>query len=214
MAGMKLYTRWQNSAGERVRIALNLKGLDYEYVSVGGLSPQAYAAINPQGLMPTLELDGQVFTQSAAILDLLEMRFPKHPLLPADPACRAHSIAFGAIIASEMHALTVNRVRKYLAGHGIDEAGVAQWVQHWQSEGFAALEALLARREQEWDFCYGDAPGWADLHLAPQVAAARRLGVALQRFPLVTAIAERCESLPAFLAARPEAQPDYPESAG
>jgi maleylacetoacetate isomerase len=214
MAGMKLYTRWQNSAGERVRIALNLKGLDYEYVSVGSLGAQAYAAINPQGLMPALELDGQVFTQSSAILDLLEMRFPEPPLLPDDPVRRAHSIAFGAIIASEMHALTVNRVRKYLSGQGIDEAGVAQWVRHWQSEGFVALEALLARRERAWDYCYGDAPGWADLHLVPQVAAARRLGVALERFPIVMAIAERCDSLPAFVAARPESQPDFPKSAG
>ncbi|KFC62894.1 Glutathione S-transferase [Devosia sp. LC5] len=211
---MKLYTRWQNSAGERVRIALNLKGLDYDYVSVGSLGAQAYAAINPQGLMPALELDGQVFTQSAAILDLLETRFPERQLLPADPVRRAHAIAFGAIIASEMHALTVNRVRKYLAGHGIDEAGLAQWVQHWQGEGFAALEALLARRAQDWDFCYGEVPGWADLHLAPQVAAARRLGVVLERFPLVVAITERCESLPAFIAARPEAQPDFPKNAG
>ncbi|UXN72687.1 maleylacetoacetate isomerase [Devosia sp. A8/3-2] len=214
MAAMKLYTRWQNSAGERVRIALNLKGLDYDYVSVGSLGAQAYAAINPQGLMPALELDGQVFTQSVAILDLLEMRFPGYPLLPADPTRRALSIAFGAVIASEMHALTVNRVRKYLAGHGIDEGGVTQWVQHWQSEGFMALETLLARRERAWAYCYGEAPGWADLHLAPQVAAARRLGVALEQFPLVVAIVERCESLPAFIAARPEAQPDFPKSAG
>lgn len=211
---MKLYTRWQNSAGERVRIALNLKRLDYEYVSVGSLGAQAYAAINPQGLMPALELDGQIFTQSVAILDLLETRFPQRSLLPADPALRALSIAFGAVIASEMHALTVNRVRRYLADHAMDDADIAGWVQHWQREGFGALEALLARRGQAWSFCYGEQPGWADLHLVPQVAAARRLGVPLERFPLVVEIAERCQSLPAFLAARPEAQPDFPGKAG
>lgn len=210
---MKLYTRWQNSAGERVRIALNLKGLDYDYVSVTALGAEAYAAINPQGLMPALELDGQIFTQSAAILDLLERLFPRRPLLPADPALRALSIAFGAIIAAEMHALTVNRVRRYLADHGMDDAAVAGWVQYWQREGFATLEALLARREKAWPFCYGDEPGWADLHLVPQVAAARRLGVSLERFPLSVEVAQRCEALPAFIAARPDRQPDFPGKA-
>lgn len=211
---MKLYTRWQNSAGERVRIALNLKGLDYDYVSVGSLGRDAYAAINPQGLMPALELDGQIFTQSAAILDLLERLFPQRPLLPADPALRALSIAFGAIIASEMHALTISRVRRYLADHAMGDAEVAQWVQHWQREGFVALEALLVRREKAWPFCYGDEPGWADLHLVPQIAAARRLGVPLERFPLAVEIAGRCEALPAFIAARPDSQPDFPGKAG
>ena len=207
---MKLFTRWQNSAGERVRIALNLKELAYEYISVSGLAPGEYAAINPQGLMPALEIEGAVITQSAAILDLLEFRFPQRPILPADPVLRAQSIAFGAIIASEMHTLTVNRVRKYLDTLAIPEAGVAQWIEHWQSAGFATLEALLSRREHPWPFCYGHAPGWADLHLIPQMAAARRLGLALDAYPLLLAVEARCTALPQFIQARPEAQPDFP----
>ena len=111
---MKLYTKAQNSAGERVRIALNLKGLAYEYVSVGSLARDEYARINPQRLMPALEVEEQIITQSAAILDFLENRFPERPLLPADPILRAQSIAFGAIVAAEMHAITVSRLRKGL----------------------------------------------------------------------------------------------------
>lgn len=207
---MKLYTRWQNSAGERVRIALNLKGLSYDYVSTSSLAPGEYAGINPQGLIPALDIDGVIITQSAAILDFLECQFPQRPILPGDPVLRAQSIAFGSIIASEMHALTVNRVRKYLGTLNVDEPRVAQWVAHWQSQGFAALEALLERRTRHWSYCYGDAPGWADLHLVPQVAAARRLAVPLEAYPLLLAIAERCAALPQFADARPDLQPDAP----
>jgi maleylacetoacetate isomerase len=207
---LKLYTRWQNSAGERVRIALHLKGLAYEYVSMGGLPAGEYARINPQGLLPALEIDGAIITQSAAILDLLEQRFPQHPILPSDPVLRAQSLAFGAIVASEMHALTVNRVRQYLGALELPEAGVEQWVRHWQSRGFAALEALLARRDHGWTYCYGDLPGWADLHLVPQLAAARRLGVPLDEYPLLRTIEARCVAIPEFARARPDAQPDFP----
>ncbi|UJW86321.1 maleylacetoacetate isomerase [Devosia sp. SL43] len=206
---MKLYTKAQNSAGERVRIALNLKALDYEYVGIGGLPRGEYARINPQGLMPALEIDGAIITQSAAILDFLENRFPERPILPSDPVLRAQSLAFGAIVASEMHALTVNRVRKRLTTLGVSEEGVVEWVLHWQGLGLASLEALLARRETAFPFCYGEAPGWADLHLVPQMAAARRLSVPLAAYSLLLEVEARCADLPAFAAARPEAQPDY-----
>ncbi|MBU1303907.1 MAG: maleylacetoacetate isomerase [Alphaproteobacteria bacterium] len=208
---MTLFTRWQNSAGERVRIALNLKGLDYDYVSVDGLEPGAFARINPQGLMPALGLDGQIVTQSLAILDLLEQMFPARPLLPAAPILRAQSLAFGAIIASEMHALTVNRVRRFLEDGLSAPMAVQSWVEHWQGLGFASLEALLARRPADWAYCYGDEPGWADLHLVPQVSAAQRLGVPLDLYPRLTAISARCSALPAFIAARPDMQPDFPK---
>lgn len=207
---LKLYTRWQNSAGERVRIALHLKGLAYDYVSTSSLAPGEYAKINPQRLLPALEIDGAIITQSAAILDLLEHRFPQRPILPDDPVLRAQSIAFGAIIASEMHALTVNRVRKYLGSLQLSETGVEQWIGHWQSLGFATLEALLSRRQRDWTYCYGEQPGWADLHLVPQMAAARRLGVPLGAYPLLTAIEARCVVIPEFARARPDAQPDFP----
>ena len=210
---MKLYTRWQNSAGERVRIALHLKEIPYEYVAVGTLQPGQYAAINPQQLLPALEIDGQIITQSAAILDYLETAYPERPLLPADPVVRAQAIAMGAIVAAEMHALTVQRVRRFL-GSDLDasEGGVQQWVSHWLGLGYGALEDLLARRPTQWPYCFGASPGWADLFVVPQVANGRRLGLDLGRFPLVTGIADRCTPLEAFRKARPEAQSDYPDA--
>ena len=208
---MKLYTRWQNSAGERVRIALNLKGIQYEYLTTGALGTNGYAKLNPQELLPALEVDGQVITQSAAILDYLEMAYPQRPLLPADPVLRAQAIAFGAVIAAEMHALTVQRVRRFLdADLGVEERGVEQWVGHWLWLGFRTLEGLLTARSAPWPYCFGDQPGWADLFLAPQVANGRRLGLDLNAYPLASEIADRCGQLEPFRMARPEAQPDYP----
>lgn len=211
---MKLYTRWQNSAGERVRIALNLKGIPCEYVAAGMLTPGEYAGINPQELLPALETEGQIITQSAAILDYLEVAYPDRPLLPADPILRAQAIALGAIVAAEMHALTVQRVRRFLDDElAVGEAGVEQWVAHWLGLGYGALECLLARRPTQWQFCFGGAPGWADLFVVPQVANGWRLGLDLKDFPLLTGIADRCGQLEAFQRARPEAQADYPNVA-
>ncbi len=148
---MKLYTRWQNSAGERVRIALNLKGIEYEYVPVASLPPGEYQRINPQQLLPTLEVDGHFIAQSAAILDYLEERFPSPALLPDDLVLRAQARAFGAAIAAEMHAIAVNRVRTFLTDEfGVDETGLARWAAHWHKLGYEALEAALARRETAW----------------------------------------------------------------
>ena len=144
---MRLFTRWRNSAGERVRIALNLKKIAYDYVSVGSLSRDEYLAINPQGLMPALEVDGRVFAQSAAILAFLEEAFPRPALLPTDPLLRAEARAFVAHIAAEMHAITVKRVRAYLIDDfGLGEDGAARWAAHWHGIALTALEAALARR--------------------------------------------------------------------
>jgi len=207
---MKLYTRAQNSAGERVRIALHLKGLAYEYVSLATLTPEAYARINPQGLMPTLEVDGNFIPQSAAILAFLEEACPTPALLPEDPVLRAEARAFGAFIAAEMHALSVNRVRRYIARDlNLGEDGAAGWTQHWLSQGYKALEAMLDARDREWPFCYGETPGWADLHLIPQLANARRLGVDISSYRRLLAVEARCTPLDAFRRARPEAQPDW-----
>lgn len=208
---MKLYTYQRNSAGERVRIALGLKGLTYDYVSVPGLAKGEYRRINPQGLMPALELnDGQVIAQSGAILAFLEEAFPTPPLLPADPVLRAQSRSFALFIAAEMHAVTVSRVRRFVAEDlGAGPEGEALWLAHWTAEGLARLEAMLARRPKDFLFCYGDTPGWADLHLIPALRNARRFDAPLAGYDRLLAVERACIGLPAFLAARPEAQPDF-----
>jgi maleylacetoacetate isomerase len=209
--GMRLLSRWQNSAGERVRIALRLKGLDYIYVPVNSLALGEYLRLNPQGLLPALEVDGQIIAQSSAILDYIESMFPAPSLLPSEPVTRAQARAFGALIASEMHPLTIQRVRRVLRSEmNVDEAGVARWVQHWLALGFGALETTLAQRTQQWPFCFGERPGWAELHLIPQLGAARRLHCDLSTYPLLLQVERLCTPIEAFRLARPEAQPDFP----
>jgi maleylacetoacetate isomerase len=145
-----LYTYHRNSAGERVRIALNLKGVAYDYVSAVALGDR-YALVNPQGLMPALEIDGRVIAQSGAILEWLEETCPDPPLLPADPVTRAQARAFGQHIAAEMHAITIMRVRRYLAeAMGADAAAIEAWQNHWMTLGLTALEAALADRPEPW----------------------------------------------------------------
>jgi maleylacetoacetate isomerase len=208
---MKLYSRWQNSAGERVRIALNLKGIAYDYVPVSSLPPGEYRRLNPQGLMPTLEVDESFVAQSSAILEYLEETFPTPALLPDKHVLRAQARAFGAHVTAEMHAIMVNRVRKFLAdGLNVGEVGVKRWVEHWTRSGFTALEATLAGRSRAWPFCFGEEPGWADLHLIPQLANARRTGCDLQPYPTLLAVEANCVGLDAFRLARPEMQPDFP----
>lgn len=208
---MQLYSRWQNSAGERVRIALNLKGAAYEYVAVGSLPAGEYQRLNPQGLMPALRVGGHVIAQSTAILEYLEETYPLPPLLPADPFLRAQARAFAQLIASDLHPLNNNRVRKYLSARiGAGEAEVRAWYRHWIGLAFTALEAALGARPRDWPFCFGDMPGWADLHLVPQMANARRFDCDLGPYPRLRAVDARCRPLDAFRRARPEAQPDHP----
>ena len=208
---LRLLSRWQNSAGERVRIALYLKGLDFIYVPVSSLPPGAYRELNPQGLLPALDVDGRIIAQSSAILDYLEEVYPVPSLLPADPVTRAEARAFGAFIAAEMHAVTVHRIRAFLRSDlHVEESGVTHWARHWLVAGLIVLEKTLSRRGKDWPFCFGDVPGWADLHLVPQMSAARRLGCDLSAYPLLLAVEGRCDGLDAFRRAKPEMQPDYP----
>ncbi|PZW49150.1 maleylacetoacetate isomerase [Humitalea rosea] len=208
---LRLYSRWQNSAGERVRIALNLKSLAYAYVPVGSLAPGDYARLNPQGLLPALAVEGRIIAQSTAILEYLEETHPTPPLLPRDPVLRAQARAFGQVIAADLHPINNNRVRRYLTTRlGAAEAEVAAWYRHWMDLALQALEASLAARAEPWPFCFGDVPGWADLHLVPQLANARRFNCDLVPYPRLTAVEARCVPLGAFQRASPAAQPDFP----
>ncbi|MEQ8266205.1 MAG: maleylacetoacetate isomerase [Parvibaculum sp.] len=213
---LRLHNFFRNSAGHRVRIALALKGLDYEYVSVniGPASEQksdAYLKLNPQGLVPTLEHDGRILTQSLAIIEYLEEVFPEPPILPTDMVTRAQARAFAAAIAAEMHALNNSGVHRYLGGEmGLDDAKRQQWYAHWAKVGFTALEQNLSARP-ETPFCFGDKPTIADIFLVPQHLNYVRFKIDLEPYPRINRIVAHCGSLPAFKAAAPDAQPDYVE---
>ena len=209
---LTLYSNYINSAGERVRIAMALKNIDYAYVSVGQIGRTAYREINPQGLMPALDIDGQIIQQATAILEWLEETHPEPPLLPRDPVIRAQARGFAQHIVSEMHAIDVIRVRRFLAGDlGVDKPGIDRWQEHWFHTGFAALEELLRRRETPWRYCFSDTPGLADIHLIPQVQKGlTRFNVDMTAYPLINNVYQACDDHPAFIAARPENQPDWP----
>jgi len=186
---LRLHTRAQNSAGQRVRIVLNLKGVAYEYVTIPSLSSEDYRRINPQGLMPALEIDGRFVAQSMAIIELLEEIFPEPSILPADAFVRAEARAFADLIVADLHPINNNRVRRYLSeAVGADDAKVRAWYHHWVATAFRSLEAQLARREQPYRFCFGDRPGLADACLVPQMANARRFDCDLSTYPLLVAI--------------------------
>jgi maleylacetoacetate isomerase len=208
---LRLHSRYQNSAGQRVRIVLNLKGIAYEYVPVPSASSTEYLKVNPQGLMPALEIDGQIVAQSMAIISLIEELHPEPALLPADPIERAKARAFALLIAADLHPLNNNRVRKYLAGPmELSESKVADWYNHWIATAFASLEAALASRRHPSRYAYTDTPGLAEACLVPQMANARRFGCDLSPYPLLVALDESCRDLPEFSAAAPEAQVDFP----
>jgi len=211
---MKLYGYFRSSAAYRVRIALNLKGLDYDQIAVdltGGEQRGAdNLARNPQGLVPTLETDdGTRLTQSLAICEYLDERHPEPPLLPTDAEGRARVRALAQVVACEIHPLDNLKVLKYLTGElGLDETAKLGWYRHWIAEGFGALEALLADSSANGAFCHGDTPTLADACLVPQVFNARRFECELSGYPTIRRIAERCDTLTAFQRAAPGAQPE------
>ncbi|RJG04282.1 maleylacetoacetate isomerase [Noviherbaspirillum sedimenti] len=212
---MKLYSYYRSSASFRVRIALNLKGLPYEYLPVhlvrggGEQMAPAYQAINPAGLVPALEDDGQLLSQSLAIIEYLEETHPSPALLPAKPADRAYVRAVALQVACEIHPLNNLRVLKYLKGTlGVSEEDKQAWYRHWVTSGFASLEKRLASDPHTGKLVYGDQPTIADLCLIPQVWNARRFDIALDAYPTIARIDEYAMTLEAFRKAEPAAQPD------
>lgn len=208
---MILHGYWRSGTSYRARIALNLKGLDYETRGVdlrqGAQKSADFLALNPQGLVPALETDGAVLIQSPAILEWLEETHPSPPLLPADPMDRAHVRAMAALIECDIHPLNNLRVLKALReGFGADQAAADAWAGRWIAAGFDALDTLVQRHGDGW--CWGDQPTLADCCLIPQIYSARRFNVDMQAWPALAAVEARAEAHPAFRAAHPDRQPD------
>lgn len=211
---MKLYSYFRSSAAYRVRIALGLKGLAVEQAAVHLVKPEPLPAyrreVNPQGLVPALESDGDgLLVQSMAIMEYLEETHPAPPLLPEGPAARAYARAAAQLIACDIHPLANLRVLRYLKhdlGHVQDE--VDGWYRHWVEDGLARLEAFVVNSGRSGAFVHGDAPTIADCCLVPQLFNARRLKCAIDAFPTLLAIDARCAELPAFQQAHPSVQPD------
>ncbi|AUZ05109.1 maleylacetoacetate isomerase [Vitreoscilla sp. C1] len=214
---MKLYNFFRSGTSHRTRIALNLKGLDYEYVAVSLGKEEhlqdAFKAINPQGLVPALVLeDGSTLTQSPAILEWLEETFTDTPLLPNTAIDRARVRAMAALVGCDIHPINNRRILEYLRGElKQPEEAVLQWCGEWISAGFEALEALLEQDQNRGDFCFGNSPTLADVYLIPQVESARRFNVDLSPYPNIVAIDKHCMQLKAFADAAPFAQPDAPK---
>lgn len=208
MTKPRLFDYFRSSASYRVRIALNLKGMEYERVAVnlldGGQKDPAYRAINPQGLVPALEIDGRTLVQSLAIVDYLDSTRPDPPLVPSDPADAAHVRALALTVACDIHPLNNLRVLKYLSGP-LRQAQEARdsWYRHWVSEGLGALEAMAAPRAGR--FLFGDSPTLADICLVPQMFNARRFEVPLDDYPALVRADAEANRLQAFAAAHPDA---------
>jgi len=210
---MKLYGYYRSSASYRARIALNLKGLMYEYASVNLLKDESwgeeYRRINPQAIVPALEDDGVVVAQSMAICEYLEERFPTPAILPHDSAGRARVRAIALNIACEIHPLNNRRTQMYLGEQlKLDENQVGEWCRHWIALNFAAIEQGLNDSRATGRFCHGDAPTMADIFLVPQIFNAERVKLDLAPYPTIRRVNEECLKLEAFAAAHPERQPD------
>ena len=213
---MELYTYFRSSAAYRARIALNLKGIKAEphfvhLVKDGGQQHRPeFRKVNPQGFVPALVDKGEVITQSIAIIEYLDETHPEPPLLPKEPLARARVRAMALVIAADIHPLQNTRVSKYLEQElKADEAARKQWIIRWITEGFTALETLMASHGGVGKCCYGDTPTMADILLAPQMFSARRFGVDTSQFKTLERIDAHLQTLKAFQDAQPSKQPDF-----
>ena len=212
---MKLYTFFRSSTSYRLRIALAWKNLAYEpaFTSLPGMKHKdpAYLKLNPQGLVPALVSDeGRVYTQSMAMIEWLDERYPEPPLMPRDADEKWYVRAVSQVVGCEIHPLNNTRVLKYLkSSYGLDDASVnGGWYAHWIAEGFAGLEGFLSLQRLSRSFCLGDRVTMADVCLVPQVFNAQRFNCDLKPYPTLMGIFERCMKLPAFADTQPSKQGD------
>jgi maleylacetoacetate isomerase len=210
---MQLHSYFNSSTSFRVRIALALKGVTYECIPVN-LKTHAnrhkdFLALNPLGGVPILDDGEHLLTQSLAIVDYLDQRFPEPPLLPIEPIRRAHVLEVSNVIACDIHPVNNMRVLKYLKEVlGADQEQTSAWYRHWVAQGMTAIEGLLQQHGSS-PFCFGDQPTLADCCLAPQVFNALRMGCELDAFERVGAVYWHCMAHPAFQRSAPASQPDY-----
>lgn len=213
LARMKLYNYFRSSASFRVRIGLQIKGLSYDYVPVhlvkGEQLQEPFAALSPERLVPLLDVDGHLLSQSMAILEYLDETHPQPPLLPSDPLGRARVRALAQDIACEIHPLNNLRVLRYLVRDlGVSDDAKNGWYRHWVESGLEAVERQLAGSDATGEFCHGDTPTLADCVLVPQLFNAQRFECRLDHVPTVMRVFERCMRHEAFIAAQPSNCPD------
>jgi len=210
---VRLYGYWRSSSSYRVRIALNLKKMKWEHSGVhlvhGEQHEASYRVLNPLGVVPTLDVDGRILTQSPAILEYLDEVAPDPPLLPETPEDRALVRAMAATIGCDIHPIANLSVLDYLRDElDRDDADVTDWVRHWVVRGLTAVEAMAAKASGSGRFCFGDAVSMADVYLVPQMYNARRFQADLSATPTLVEIDRALQALPAFKSAAPERQPD------
>lgn len=216
---LQLYTHYRSVSAHRVRIALNIKGVSYKsiFLDVGNAPAErlTYLNLNPQGLIPALVVDDNLLiTQSSAILEYLEERYPERPLLPEDIALRARIRSFAQIAVADTHPLNNLRTLRYLRDQmKLDFEQRSQWFAHWLHKAFAPMESILSGTDHDGAYCFGDRASLADVCLVPQVSLAERYGVDLSSYPCLRRVYRSCLTMAAFQAAAPETQADHAAAA-